>query len=218
MTFSLLARDPDTGDLGGIAATGNLCVGAWVLRGDATAGLTASQGRMPSTLWGEKALELMKQGLSAEETVARVIRGDRGRATRQLAVMTRRGKAAAFDGEDNEPFIGHLVGENWIVCGNWLKGPEVIERTGEIFAGLGGRFENRLLAALRAGTEAGSDSRGTESAALLVVGMDRPPLSLRVDWDDDPVGRLEALHSRTLDPAYAEWAAGLPTRTRPDAS
>ena len=89
MTFSILVRDPETGVLGGAAATGNLCVGGWVLRGDARAGLSASQGRTPSTLWGEDVLDAMRHGQNAAQAVAGIVAADRGRATRQLLALDR---------------------------------------------------------------------------------------------------------------------------------
>ena len=217
MTFSLLARDPETGALGGVAATGNICVGAWVLRGDPRAGMSASQGRTPSTLWGEDALAAMAEGIGAEPAVARITGTDPGRAARQLVLLSADGGTAGFDGARNEPFTGHLDGDGWIVAGNWLSSGDVIESTARSFCDAAGPFEERLLAALRAGVAAGSDSRGTLSAALLVVALDRPPLSLRVDWDTDPVDRLVALYKKTREPGYDAWLRTLPTRNAPDA-
>lgn len=215
MTFSLLARDPETGNLGGVAATGNLCVGGWVLRGDARGGLTASQGLSPSTLWGEDALSALVSGKTADEAVASVTAGDPGREARQLTVLSRTGRTAAFDGAANHPFTGHLVGDGWIASGNWLVSGDVIGRTAEAFASTSGPIEERLLAALAAGTAAGSDRRGTQSAALLVVGGDRPPLSLRVDHDSTPVERLRGLYDLTRRQDYRDWLATLPTRNAP---
>ena len=218
MTFTLLARDAETGALGGVAATGNLCVGGWVLRGDPRAGLSASQGRSPSTLWGEDALTLMFEGVHPSEAVARLVDGDSGRAKRQLALLSADGNKAGFDGAENHPFTGHLEGEGWIVSGNWLAGRGVIESTAHAYAEAKGSFAERLLAALRAGIEAGSDSRGTFSAALLVTALDSPPLSLRVDWDEEPVERLAALYERTREPSYQAWLDTLPTRSEPQAT
>jgi uncharacterized Ntn-hydrolase superfamily protein len=87
MTFSILARDPDTGTFGGAAATGNLCVGAWVLRGDVRAGPTASQGLYPSPLWGPQVLELMPADYDAAEALQQVVRRDAGREVRQLSTV-----------------------------------------------------------------------------------------------------------------------------------
>lgn len=216
MTFSLLARDPSTGDLGGVAATGNLCVGGWVLRGDARGGLTASQGLSPSTMWGEDALAALVSGASAEQAVAAVIAEDPGRDSRQLSAISRDGRTAAFDGPRNHAFTGHLSGDGWIVAGNWLASSEVIEQAAQAFSEASGTFEERLLAAVSAGVAAGSDRRGTLSAALLVVGPDRPPLTLRVDHDERPVKRLEALYALTREKNYADWLETLPTRAAPE--
>lgn len=218
MTLSLLARDPETGALGGVAATGNLCVGGWVLRGDPAAGISASQGKTPSTLWGEDALRFLRESNSPDDVVTRVTRADAGRAARQLSVLSAAGEVAGFDGPENHPFTGHIEGEGWIVAGNWLASTAVIEATASAYSSAAGGFEERLLHALATGVEEGSDSRGTLSAALLVVASDRPPLSLRIDWDKEPVERLHDLYDQTRDPGYAAWLATLPTRDRPEAS
>ena len=86
MTISILAVDEKTGRIGGIAATGSLCVGGWVLRGHPESGMSASQGTAPSTLWGEDVLTAMRTGMSAVDAVAAVTSPDPGRAHRQLAV------------------------------------------------------------------------------------------------------------------------------------
>lgn len=216
MTFSLLAFDKRTGALGGAAATGNLCVGGWVLRGDARAGLTASQGLAPSTLWGEDALEAMRGGLSAEDAVRRVTGDDKGRETRQLAALDRQGGTAGFDGSRNRPYCGHRHGNGWIAAGNWLASATVLDRAADILDARRQPLAERLLDALAEGVAAGSDSRGTLSAALLVVAPDRPPLSLRVDYDRQPVARLRALFRRSRERDYEDWVATLPTRDDPD--
>ena len=84
MTFSLLTLDRSTGQLGGVSATGNLCVGGWVLRGDAECGLSASQGAEPSVMWGEDVLAGMKRGVSATQAVSEVTAPDPRRDWRQL--------------------------------------------------------------------------------------------------------------------------------------
>lgn len=216
MTFSLLARDPATGALGGAAATGNLCVGGWVLRGDARGGLTASQGLSPSFLWGEDALARLVAGAGAAAAVEAVVGADAGRAARQLAALDRQGATAVFTGADNLAHAGHLDGPGWVVTGNWLDGPRVLQAAAEAFDARGDDFEAGLVAALAAGVAAGSDRRGTLSAALLVVGPDRPPLTLRIDHDRDPVARLGELLARTRTPDYAAWLATLPTRSHPE--
>ena len=218
MTFSLLARDPETGALGGVAATGNLCVGAWVLRGDPRAGLTASQGLTPSTLWGEDALDMLRDNVDPVRVVTEVTERDSGRDTRQLAVLDPAGRVAAFDGAANKAFVGHRSGEGWVAAGNWLASGAVLDAAARAYLEADGSFPSRLIEAVDAGVAAGSDARGTLSSALLVVALDRPPLSLRIDCDDRPVARLRALYERTCEPGYREWLDTLPTRKTPEAT
>ena len=215
MTFSILARDAATGELGGAAATGNLCVGGWVLRGDCRAGVSASQGLSPSTLWGEDVLEAMRRGASAEDAVSSVVAADAGRESRQLLAIDRSGRTGVFNGARNTPVIEAVTGDAWAVGGNWLMSRDVIDAIAEGFASAEGSLAERLMAGLAAGQAAGSDARGTMSAALLVVSDRHAPLDLRIDFDRDPIGRLKDLHARTLEPDYAKWARLVPSRRSP---
>ena len=216
MTFSILAQDPCSGELGGAAATGALCVGGWVLRGDSRAGLSASQGAAPSTLWGEDVLELMRAGLAAPAAVAQVTGADSGQVWRQLAALDRAGRAACFTGVQNTAWKGALIADRLVVSGNLLAGPEVLEALRAGYLGATGSMAPRLLDALAAAEAAGGDTRGLQSAALLVVSDDAPPLSLRVDWADDPIASLRALHARSQSGAYAAWLPRVPTRNDPE--
>lgn len=211
MTFSVLAHDPETGAIGGAAATGSLCVGGWVLRGHLGAGLSASQGAAPSTFWGEDVLRLMQDGMDARGAVAQVTGADAGRAYRQLAALDLKGGTGAFTGDQNDDVKGSLAFESGIVSGNMLGGEEVLAAMAGRFTGSEMTFEARLLNALRAARDAGGDFRGLLSAALLVLHPDRPPLTLRIDHHpDDPVGALEALHARATQGDYADWARQVP--------
>ena len=215
MTFSILARDAETGALGGAAATGSLCVGGWVLRGDGRAGLSASQGAAPSTFWGEEALARMRAGESAAAAVAAITGADPGRAHRQLAALDVAGGTGAFTGAGNTDAKGAREAPGRVVTGNLLAGEGVLDAIAEGFAGAPGALSDRLLAALRAGEAAGSDSRGLMSAALLVVAPDAPPLTLRIDWAEAPLDALARLLARTRAPDYAEWLATVPTLDAP---
>jgi uncharacterized Ntn-hydrolase superfamily protein len=217
VTFSILARDPATGALGAAAATGNLCVGAWVLRGDLRAGLTASQGLAPNAFWGPDALARLRAGAGAAAAVAATVEADAGRAARQLAVLDRTGAAAVFDGAANVPWCGHLRISDALAAGNWIASEAVLEAALAAYAATTEDMAERLIAALAAGVAAGGDARGMQSAALLVLAEDAPPLDLRIDHDpDDPVAALAALHARTRAPAYRAWLATLPTSTDPE--
>lgn len=216
MTFSILAYDAETGRLGSGAATGSLCVGGWVLRGDLVSGLSASQGTSPSTVWGEGVLERMRRGLSAQNAVAETVSGDSGRAHRQLAAIGPKGGTAAFTGDQSVPACGHRRTENVIVAGNMLTSEDVLDAILDRFLSAKGSFHQRILNALTAGDAAGSDSRGLMSAALLVIGHDMPPLTLRVDYSETPLDDLRDLHRRATTGAYAEWMHLVPTVQTPE--
>lgn len=218
MTFSILALDEETGRIGGAAATGSLCVGGWVLRGDSRVGLSASQGTAPSTLWGEQVLEAMAAGQSAVEAVDGVTGADPGRAHRQLTALDRRGLVAAFTGDQSIEVAGSVADTGVVVAGNLLSDRSVLDAALLGFQGHVGPFAERLLAALDAGHAAGSDSRGLLSAALLVLGDDIPPLTLRVDLAKKPLKRLRKLYRRSQSSPYADWLAVVPTRADPTRS
>ena len=216
MTLSILARDPATGLLGGAAMTGNLCVGAWVLRGDSRTGIAATQGEKPSTIWADAAFDALRSDQDAQHVVDRVTAGDDGRDWRQMSLVCRSGTTGAFTGTSNHDWKGALLGDDLVVAGNILKGPEVLEAARDTFLATGGLMVDRLLAALRAAEATGGDSRGHLSAALLIVCDTDPPLDLRIDWDEAPLDALSRLLDRARRPDYARWVAGLPVRTDPE--
>lgn len=215
MTISILALDEKTGTCGGAATTGSLCVGGWVLRGDAESGMSASQGSLPSTLWGTSVLELMGRGLPARDAVAQVTGADSGRSERQLSALDPAGGTGAFTGQNSIPAAGARRGENVVVAGNLLAGDLVLDACLEGFRAAEGTLDRRLLAALAAADAAGGDSRGLLSAALLVVGRERPPLSLRIDHSDRPLHALSELHDRATSGDYADWVRHVPTLADP---
>lgn len=215
MTVSILARDPATGLLGGAAMTGNLCVGAWVLWGDSRTGIAATQGEKPSTLWADRAFEMLREDQEAQHVVDQVTAGDEGRDWRQLSVLCRSGTAGAFTGGRNTDWKGALCAPDLVIAGNILAGPQVLEAARDAFRDTPGLMVDRLLAGLRAAEAVGGDSRGHLSAALLIVCDTEPPLSLRIDWDPAPLDALGRLLARARAPDYARWVAGLPVRTDP---
>ncbi len=215
MTFSLLARDPKTKKLGGVAATGNLCVGGWVLAGTAKVGVVASQGQAPSTLWREQVLARMASGTGATDAVAAVVTRDEGREHRQLAALDANGHTGAFTGVANGAFRGHLTGTDCVASGNILTGGAVLEAMVRAFESAGQPFEDRLLDALIAGQQAGGDERGVLSAAMLVVSGRLAPLSLRIDHHQNPVLALGGLLEKTREPGYQAWLQTVPTENEP---
>jgi len=215
MTVSILAFDKKTGILGGAAMTGSLCVGAWVLRGGADSGLSASQGTAPSTLWGDDVLTEMRTGKPAALAVANVTAPDTGRAHRQLAAIDCHGRTGHFTGDLSVPVCGALEGPGVVVAGNMLSAPEVISATRDAYLGSTGAMPDRLMAALVAGARAGGDSRGLLSAALLVVSRSQTPLSLRIDRSARPLEDLASLLAAARTEPYWGWTRVVPTLADP---
>lgn len=216
MTISILAFDEKTGAYGGAATTGSLCVGGWVLRGDAESGLSASQGSLPSTMWGTDVLALMKDGRSAAEAVAEVTGRDGGRDERQLAAIDMNGSIGHFTGANSIPAAAARSASHIVVSGNLLASETVLDACIEAFQSNEVPLADRLIASLHAAARAGGDSRGLLSAALLVVSRNSPPLSLRIDWSETPLDDLAALHARTRQGLYADWLAHVPTMDDPE--
>ncbi|WP_099827767.1 DUF1028 domain-containing protein [Oceaniglobus indicus] len=218
MTISILAHDQKTGSYGGAATTGSLCVGGWVLRGDAESGMSASQGSLPSTLWGDAALARMRAGAGAAEAVAAITGADAGRAHRQMSALDLAGGTGSFTGGESIPTADARHAPGVVVAGNLLSSPAVLDACLQGFLAATGPLDLRLLAALDAAAAAGGDSRGLLSAALLIVRRDAAPLSLRVDYDDEPLAALRALHARATSGPYGEWVALVPTLDDPHRS
>lgn len=199
-TFSIVARDPETGALGVAVQSKFLAVGAIVPWAKAGVGAVATQA-MANYSYGPRGLELMAQGRSARETIEALVAGDPDREHRQVGVVDARGGVATFTGSECFEWAGGVTGEHYAAQGNILVGRETVEAMARTFEASEGGLAGRLLAALRAGQEAGGDSRGKQSAALLVVregggygGDNDRAVDLRVDDHPDPVEELIRLH------------------------
>ncbi len=217
MTLSILMH---VGDLiGCAAATGNLAVGAWVLRAEADVGAVATQGLSVSTLWGDEAMAALRKGEAPPAILERLVEADPGSAYRQLAILDRAGRGAGFTGDANERERGQIRGDGYVISGNWLSSLAVLEAMEEAYRLARGEPElaagEVLLRVLEAGVSAGSDSRGTQSAALKIVAPDRPPLDLRVDYDASPLERLRNLHTMATTQPYSDWVTRVPTKEEP---
>ncbi|WP_457628980.1 DUF1028 domain-containing protein [Oceanithermus sp.] len=210
-TFSIVARDPETGDLGVAVASKFLAVGAVVPFAQAGVGAVATQS-YANTSFGPRGLAMMAAG-AAPELVARAFEdSDPGIASRQFGLVDATGRSATYTGGECHPWAGGRAGENYAAQGNLLTGPEVVEALEATFLERTDLpFPERLVAALLAGDRAGGDKRGRQSAALLVVGEDKGYggfndrwIDLRVDDHDDPVPELERLlgiHRLLFNPA-----------------
>ena len=205
-TFSIAAFDPDTGALGVAVQSKFLAVGSIVPWARAGVGAVATQA-MAKFNYGPRGLDLMSQGRSAQETVEAMISADEEREHRQLGVVDAEGRAATFTGSECFEWAGGITGEHYAAQGNILVGRQTVEAMAKTFEGTSGDLAGRLLAALDAGQQAGGDSRGRQSSALLVVregggygGDNDRCLGLRVDDQPEPIREL--LRRRGLHTLY----------------
>lgn len=167
-TFSIVAFDPKTKDLGVAVESKFVAVGAVVPFAQAGVGAVATQS-YANTTYGPKALAMMKRGATPKDILKKLIASDRVAAQRQAGIVDARGRAAAYTGKDCFAWAGHLVGRNYACQGNLLASEDVVKSMGRAFELTQGDLPVRLLAALSAGQRAGGDKRGQQSAALLVV-------------------------------------------------
>ncbi|WP_448574544.1 DUF1028 domain-containing protein [Thermomicrobium sp.] len=200
ITFSIVALDPATGELGVAVASKFLAVGAVVPWARAGVGAVATQS-YANVSYGPTGLELMAAGQSAGETLARLLADDPDRELRQVGIVDARGGAVTFTGSACHAWAGGRTGPGYAVQGNILTGPEVVDAMARAFETTEGSLAARLLAALAAGDAAGGDRRGKQSAALLVVkerggygGYTDRFIDLRVDDHPEPVAELQRLY------------------------
>ncbi len=200
-TFSIVAIDPNTGEMGIAVASRYFSVGAVVPWAEAGVGAIATQASV-NVGYGPRALELLKEGLTAQQVMDRLFEEDTfpGKGGRQIAIVDRSGNVAVFTGPDASDWRGHRKGTNYSAQGNILAGPEVVQAMADAFESTDGELTERLFAALKAGDGAGGDRRGRQSASILVVGkgMGRNTNNDRyayVNVDDhmDPIGELRRL-------------------------
>lgn len=200
-TFSIVAGDPDNGDLGVAVQSKFLAVGAVVPWAEAGVGAVATQS-WANTAYGPEGLRLMRAGWAAQEVLDHLVRMDSKAVQRQVGIVDAFGRAAAFTGDKCFEWAGHVVGDGYACQGNILVGEDTVQAMADTFESTDGPLADRLVAALVAGQAAGGDSRGRQSAALLVVrtaggydGRNDRFIDLRVDEHPDPITEL----ARILD-------------------
>lgn len=198
-TFSLVARDPESGDLGVVTASKFLAVGAVVPYAVADIGAVATQS-YANTSYGPRVIRALRAGVPLDLIDQALQTTDDQIGLRQYGMVDAAGRAVSFTGDECHPWAGGRAGEGYAAQGNLLTGPEVIEALVEAFEAARGPLPERLVSALAAGDRAGGDARGRQSAALLVVraeggygGANDRYIDLRVDDDPDPVPRLTHL-------------------------
>jgi uncharacterized Ntn-hydrolase superfamily protein len=215
MTWSIIARDNATGQIGIAVATRFFAVGARVPHIAPGIGGVATQA-LVNPYYGIDGVRLLREGKSPHEIVETLIAGDSGRESRQLHIMDAQRQIAAHTGRDCVDWCGHLKGKNFSIAGNMLAGASVLDETAKAYlANESLPFARRLIAAMRAGEKAGGDKRGKQSAALLIHENEEwSALDLRVDDHADPLAELERLEHVSRE-RWVHFRKFLPTRQNP---
>jgi uncharacterized Ntn-hydrolase superfamily protein len=204
-TFSILGYDPATGEVGGAVQSRVFSVGNGVLWGEADVGVVATQA-IVDVSYGPKGVALLREGLAPKDVIQRLLAADRDpglrgqpwpKAGRQVAVMNAKGELAAYTGPEASTWAGDRQGKYVTAQGNILAGETVVARMVEAFERTEGHLSHRLIAALQAGDAAGGDTRGRQSAAILIVRKgcgvwlnNDVVLRLQVDNSPDPIKEL----------------------------
>jgi len=191
----MVARCPKTWMLGVCVSTAVPAVGSRVPHVEAGVGAIATQANT-NILYGVDGLKLLKAGLSPQAALETMLKEDPDRESRQVIIVDKDGRTAAFTGKETIDWKGHLVGKDYAVAGNMLVGSWVIEAMAQTFKSSEGDLAERLMKALEAGQEEGGDKRGKVSAALVVASQKReisPILDLRIDKHPDPVRELRRI-------------------------
>ena len=215
MTWSIIARDTETGAFGVAVATKFFGAGAICPHASGGIGALSTQA-LVNPSYGPRGLRLLAEGISATHVVAALIDADEGRDQRQLHVIDRNGVIAAHTGPGCIDWSGHTIGADHSVAGNMLAGPEVIAATSAAYtANLKLPLERRLIAAMQAGEAAGGDKRGKQSAALIVYTTEEwPDLDFRVDDHPEPLQELARLE-RVSRERFVPMRKFLPNRANP---
>lgn len=205
-TFSILGFDPETGEVGGAVQSRVFSVGNGVLWGEAGVGMVATQA-IVDVSYGPKGLALLRAGLSPEVVIKAIWDNDPdprpdnwSKQGRQFAVMDAQGNHAVFTGPKASTWAGHKQGKHATAQGNILAGEPVVANMVKAFEETRGHLSMRLMAALDAGQAAGGDTRGMQSAAILIVGKglgvwlnNDTVLRLQVDDSPEPLKEMRRL-------------------------
>ena len=200
-TYSVVARDPVTGEMGVAVQSHWFSVGSVVSWAEAGVGAVATQSFVDPG-YGRRGLALMRQGVAAPAALDRLVKADAQRDGRQVAMLDARGRVKAFTGKSAIAAAGHHVGREYSVQANLMANDTVWPAMSAAYEATQGELADRLLAALDAAQKAGGDIRGRQSAALLIVkakGTGRPwvgadrTFDLRVDDHAEPLVELRRL-------------------------
>jgi uncharacterized Ntn-hydrolase superfamily protein len=199
-TYSIVACDLAAEQWGVAVQSKFLAVGSVVPWAEPGAGAVATQS-YANPRYGPDGLTLLRQGCSAQEVVDELTAADDGRAHRQVGVVDAKGRAATFTGDECQDWAGGRTGDGYAAQGNILVSAATVDALAETFEASSGPLAERLLASLAAGQAAGGDSRGQQSAALLVVerdggyaGLSDTLVDLRIDDHQRPIEELRRLY------------------------
>jgi uncharacterized Ntn-hydrolase superfamily protein len=215
MTWSIIAKDNATGQIGIVVATKFFAVGARVPHIAPRIGGIATQA-LVNPYYGIDGLKLLREGRSPRDIIDTLIASDAGHASRQLHIMDAHGQIAAYTGQDCVGWCGQLAGDGFSIAGNMLAAARVLDDAAKAYvANIGMPFARRLIAAMHAGELAGGDKRGKQSAALLIYGEEEwSDLDLRVDDHVDPLAELERLEAVSRE-RWVHFRKYLPSRKNP---
>lgn len=198
-TFSIVARDPETGEMGVAVQSHWFSVGSLVAWGEAGVGVVATQAFVNPS-FGPRGLELLKKGMTAQEVVDTLISNDEGRNVRQLAIVDAKGNSAAYTGKKCIPEAGDIVGNGYSVQANMMLNNTVWSAMSKAFENSKGPLAERLVTALEAAQKEGGDIRGKQSACLLVVRGNATGnlwedrlIDLRVEDNPEPIKEIKRL-------------------------
>jgi uncharacterized Ntn-hydrolase superfamily protein len=197
-TFSIIGRDPATGELGIAVHSKTIAVGARTRGGKGGVAIFAHQSSS-NPMYSTLGVELLEAGLTPQQALDMMLRSDEGRANRQVAILDIHGRTAAFTSPTIVDWKGHKCGTNYCAQGNTLTGPEVVDAMARSFEGSSGPLAERLLDALEAGQAQGGDRRGVQSASLMILkplaiqGFGDRALDLRVDEHRTPFAELRRI-------------------------
>jgi uncharacterized Ntn-hydrolase superfamily protein len=215
MTWSIVARDPETGTLAAAVSTRFFAVGAVCPFIEAGVGALSTQALL-NPYYAIDGMRLLRDKVAPAEIIARLTGADPGAHCRQFHIVDIAGRIAQHTGKQCVDWAGHVAGADFSVAGNMLAGPQVVQKTAERFAATKGQpMAERLLQALEAGEAAGGDKRGKQSAALKVyTGEPYPELDIRVDDHAEPLVELRRLYVKSKE-RWGIFRRFLPTRLNP---
>ncbi len=198
-TYSIVARDSITGEMGVAVQSHWFSVGSLVTWGKAGVGVVATQSFVNPS-FGPRGLALLENGLSSKMAVEALLELDEGKAVRQLAILDIHGNVEAFTGENCIEAAGHIVGDNFSVQANLMDKNTVWPAMAKAFENAKGSLAERMLIAMEAAQNEGGDIRGKQSAAILVVkakstgnGWEDKVVDLRIEDHDDPIKEMKRL-------------------------